>query len=1122
MYLDARRLSLGLLDGATDIIGGDPLQEPVEKDFTSDANGHILIPAADGGGVVTWIRGVWDYGTQFRYNDFMAGTEDPNATNYAAPDSAAVCTNLYEGGIYFTRLEPVGTAPNTQYHVRYSRRSGQTVGKGSPINGWPYNYVDPVYLGTAVDGDMYVMWACEMAFAAFGEPKYRNLARYIGNANKAAGAWQGNRIDFNLPYSAEAGEVGVYEYNGVNTPFAATRVARLDQPGYCLKIDTTVLDGGTPANYAGWGVWPTWNITEQEPFNSIDFEFDGGGVGRNIELSTNARDDDPTAEVAVLIPCLSTQGGVFTPYSITPDDFWRLHNVVLEYRHKEAYWTSESALSQFTRTELADGIALAYQFNFNPTTVYGPELVQNGDFSSPLTDPPWRNSSGGSGTVTLVGSQAQLTHTDSGNPRARLRQEIITEAGATYAISFSCSGFSGPEAFVDVGTTAGGSNIRSNVICGNGVNTFGVVAPGTSMWLNFYSTTAGVVYVLDNVSCKKVVSAAQTASGDIGINPAECDSTGTAVLHLDLKPTASGTLRVSVRGSNSVTYSQDIAITANTRADHALTWASFGAVQHPINMITLKPVDHGVGAYTLYGLWYDTVETMADMEITAIGGLEFQFPSHSAEEAPYSCKFANVVLNVSIHDPYPVLPRWTYKWTMGSAGYIGYGTWRGWSAPGYLWTGGWTLLDPPMATLIRQFMTDAQVEYQSRFGGLPGPFMPRYGRAAWEALNQEGVVDSAGVFTSNTYNKWYFPWDDSLTDVSLSGDWYGYTYRALLSCAADYYLSPTSQMHTILNNWVEWFMQGERSLTDTITWDSRRSGTYANGDDVLGLIWDEDHWHPPSEFVANGTVRYHYNPTYSYACIAQAMLFKYWVEGDPLAYLSYLRLVDYLNAQQLLANGTTSIKIREADDSGDCYVSAGPGSLVVVQRGEEGSGYTTATVTVTGDGTGAAIVPRIFGGRIRYYEILNIGSGYTHIEATVSGDGTGATVCLALYDQLVGAFDLYHTGWEIWEIYNLYAMVVLGHVPGGTVNYPVTPRQSEVTALANLEAFFVRNRKDTYPMMQLANYLPMHEFGGWDPYHNGSGIENPMIRDSRTRGKLWTETTGPAMRAGVFYRLLHP
>ena len=41
------RPSNGLLDGATDFIGGDPLQEPFITDYPVNADGHIIIPAED-------------------------------------------------------------------------------------------------------------------------------------------------------------------------------------------------------------------------------------------------------------------------------------------------------------------------------------------------------------------------------------------------------------------------------------------------------------------------------------------------------------------------------------------------------------------------------------------------------------------------------------------------------------------------------------------------------------------------------------------------------------------------------------------------------------------------------------------------------------------------------------------------------------------------------------------------------------------------------------------------------------------------------------------------------------------------------------------------------------------
>jgi len=1132
MFLDQGRRTPGLLDGATDIIGGDPLQEPVITEYTSDASGHIIIPAADGGGVVTWVRGVWAADTAFRYDDFMAGTTDPNAVNYMAPESAATAENLYVGGVYSTRLIPDGTAPNTLYHVRFSRRSGAVLPKGSPINGWPYNYVDPDYRGTAVDGDMYVMRALELAYAATGQLKYRRLAERIGRANLEAGRWQGNRIDFGIPFSAEAGKVGLYSYNADATPFEWSVERRGDVPGNCLRVRTSVLSGGPPYHYSGWGTWPSWNITDDEPFIAFSFEMDGGGCGRNIELSTRVIADDPAGDVGVLVPCLSSQAGRFTAFEFTADDFWRLDNVILQYRHKAEYWSTAAQYSEFTRVERLDGIALGYEFSFSLPS-YGANRLTNGDFSSGLTG--WTDSSSAGGTVTVTDGVATLTHTTG---RARLRQGVTVAIGKTYLIEFTCSGFAAAAPFVDIGTAAGSGAYFGDFVCTNGLMTAEVTASGAELWLNFFSDDVGT-YSLDNVRIREYLSPGQSTSGDIGIDTTAVDSTGAAVLHVDMESTVSGAARLSVRDADSVSHTLSLTLQAGVRTTHDFTFADYPGLVHPIDQITLKPIDHGSGMYTLLGIWLDDVVTFQDLidddTANAFEGFEFQFPSHAETDPAYDVRFANILLGLDIIDGTPAdrqryagLPRWTYKWTQADDTYVGYGSWRGWSAPGYLWMGGWTLsnvINPDngrrMIDMMRDFMTDAQAEYHAVFGHM-GPVMPRYGRAAWEALNQEGVVE--GVFSSNTYNRWYFPWNETLgtgAGVDQSDDWYGYSYRALLSAAEDYFLDPTPAIKTFLDNWVAWFDLGDdtdtRATTDT-------GGFWTYDDDsspVRGIVWDTDHWRPPSAFIADGRVRYHYHPVYAWACIAQAMLLKYWTDGDARALVWMRRMVDYLDTRRITADGSIEISIRKADDSGRRDVTAASGSLVIVQRGEEGEGYTSASVTLTGDGTGAEVVPRIFAGRIRYYEILNIGAGYTWIEGTVTGDGTGATVCPALYQHVVGAFDLFHTGWEIWEIYNLYALLVLGRCPGGTVRYPTTAEASDVAAVAGMEGFFARNKTDQYPMMQLANGLPMHEYGGWDPYHHGSGIENPMIRDSRTRGKLWTETTGPALKAAVLYRLLH-
>ena len=57
-----------------------------------------------------------------------------------------------------------------------------------------------------------------------------------------------------------------------------------------------------------------------------------------------------------------------------------------------------------------------------------------------------------------------------------------------------------------------------------------------------------------------------------------------------------------------------------------------------------------------------------------------------------------------------------------------------------------------------------------------------------------------------------------------------------------------------------------------------------------------------------------------------------------------------------------------------------------------GSGYTTASITIAGDGTGAVLTPVLFGGEITGVTVTAAGSGYSYAELTVTGDGTGAVL----------------------------------------------------------------------------------------------------------------------------------
>jgi len=63
---------------------------------------------------------------------------------------------------------------------------------------------------------------------------------------------------------------------------------------------------------------------------------------------------------------------------------------------------------------------------------------------------------------------------------------------------------------------------------------------------------------------------------------------------------------------------------------------------------------------------------------------------------------------------------------------------------------------------------------------------------------------------------------------------------------------------------------------------------------------------------------------------------------------------------------------------------------------EGGTGYTTATATLTGDGAGATAIAVLEGGAVSAVVLTNPGAGYTTASVTITGDGAGATATATL------------------------------------------------------------------------------------------------------------------------------
>jgi hypothetical protein len=67
-----------------------------------------------------------------------------------------------------------------------------------------------------------------------------------------------------------------------------------------------------------------------------------------------------------------------------------------------------------------------------------------------------------------------------------------------------------------------------------------------------------------------------------------------------------------------------------------------------------------------------------------------------------------------------------------------------------------------------------------------------------------------------------------------------------------------------------------------------------------------------------------------------------------------------------------------------------PGSIDSIGISTAGTGYNSATATITGDGVGATASVSVASGGIEKVNMLTIGSGYTFADVTIIGDGTGA------------------------------------------------------------------------------------------------------------------------------------
>jgi hypothetical protein len=89
------------------------------------------------------------------------------------------------------------------------------------------------------------------------------------------------------------------------------------------------------------------------------------------------------------------------------------------------------------------------------------------------------------------------------------------------------------------------------------------------------------------------------------------------------------------------------------------------------------------------------------------------------------------------------------------------------------------------------------------------------------------------------------------------------------------------------------------------------------------------------------------------------------------------------------------IPVRKLSGNPDFDVNGEVDSISVTNRGSD---YTTASVDITGDGSGATATANIVAGEIDSITPTNFGSGYTFAFANITGDGTNAEATVLLGD----------------------------------------------------------------------------------------------------------------------------
>ena len=277
---------------------------------------------------------------------------------------------------------------------------------------------------------------------------------------------------------------------------------------------------------------------------------------------------------------------------------------------------------------------------------------------------------------------------------------------------------------------------------------------------------------------------------------------------------------------------------------------------HPAKQVRVQ-VSSPTGTISISEVKFGDYQTLQDS--THASFYQFDFPSNGA----YTGYWDNVGYDITYPTAYTNVPSAIYQWN-----HLGKMSWRapihsGGVVPSAYYKTGYT----SEALEMTGFMKDAQTEYANRYSVQSGPFMPVYLKG-YQENREYGDLET-------------WTWNGPDTNTN----WAGFQYRALAQVAHYYYLTGSTNAKGILDSWMSWL---STRILDDAGYPSEPKG-----------------YKVPSDFVKDtGTYQYNYFSPDFHALIIQAMIFKYWRDGDSIAFAWYRRLLDDLTTNRKAVNGS--------------------------------------------------------------------------------------------------------------------------------------------------------------------------------------------------------------------------